>query len=297
MNCVEELESRLLCSADTRAVTLHRVNGGVARSLSAGKVTWVVLGGFGAEADDAGTRAMAAAVDALSAKDQVMIADWAPFARRNVSGRTVEADANAAAASLANQLAKAGVTSGRLNLLGISMGSLVADRTAAALHARGGVNALIALDPATVKTGKTPSGKVRHATYHLAADSKYAVAFNGGDRLAPPAAALTADDSVRVQFGTRMTDVTAHESVFELFTNIQKRAAARRPPAVSKLFSVTRIAGGSLPDWKSDRYETLKGAGGFEAILYTTGKPGGTLAPAKLTYTDSRGKTVNINGG
>jgi hypothetical protein len=177
------------------------------------------------------------------------------------------------------------------------MGSLIADRTAAALHKRGGVNAIVALDPATVKTGKTPSGKVRHAAYHLSTNSKYAMAFNAGDRLAPVTAALTADDAVRIQFGTRMTDVQAHEGTFELFTNILKRAAAKRPGPISKLFSTTRIMAADGPDWKKDRYNVVKGQGGFEAILYTTGKPGGTLAPAKLTYVNARGRTTNVNGG
>jgi pimeloyl-ACP methyl ester carboxylesterase len=293
---VEPLEPRLLCSADPRAVTLHRV-GGTSRS-TPGKTVWVVLGGFGAEADDKGTKSLAAAVDAASSKDRVMIADWTPFARKNASGRATERDVNAAAASLADQIAATGVHARYVNLVGISMGSLVADRTAAALRKRGGVNAIVALDPATVKLGKSPAGKVLHAAYHLAANSKHALAFNAGDRLAPATAALTADDSVRIQFGTRMTDVVAHQSVFELFTNILTRAAARKPGPISRLFSLTKIAAGDLPEWKKDRYDPVKGQGGFEAMLYTTGKPGGTLAPAKVSYVDGdSGRRRDLNGG
>lgn len=234
---------------------------------------------------------MAAAVDAGSTKDQVLIADWKPYAKLNVSGRTTDRNAAAAGKSLSDRLAATGLPASRINLIGISMGSLVVDRAAAALKSRGGVNALVALDPAAVRLGKTASGRVRRSLYHLADNSRYAIAFHAGDRLSPIAAARTADDTIRVQLAGNLPDTRRHEAVFELFTTIARRAASAKAGRVSRIFSVNRIAGSSHPDWKKDRYD-----GVYEAILYTTGRPG-SLAPAKLTYFASSGRVQAVQGG
>jgi pimeloyl-ACP methyl ester carboxylesterase len=293
---IDALEPRLLCTTTApSAVTLHTVAGRDVHWLRNNRTTWVVIPGFGVDHTDEGSRNMAAAVDLASKRDQVLIADWVDYAVRNVNGSTVDANCTRAGRALAGALSAANVPASRVNLVGISLGSLVADRAAAAFADRGGVNALVALDPATVTTGVTSKGRPIRSAYNLAANSRYALAFHNRNRISQLYAARTADDTVRVDLAGGMNDTDRHVSMFELFTNIETRAATEgttRAGKVSRLFSVNQIAAGTRPAWKRDAYD-----GAYEAVLSTTGTLGHNLAPTRLRYFATTGVARAVRGG
>jgi hypothetical protein len=282
----EALEPRQLCSAAPAnpaapSVTLHTVSGKLVSSLPAHRNIWVVIPGFGVDHTDKGSVDMAAAVDRASRRDRVLVADWVSYAVRNVNGSTVDANCTRAGRALAGALSAAGVPASRVNLIGISLGSLVADRAAAAFADRGGINALVALDPAAVTTGTRPNGRPIHSAYDLAANSRYALAFRKANRIGQLYAARTADDTVRVDLPGGLDDVDRHVAVFQTFTNMATRAATDRGRSgkVSRLFSVNAIAAKSHPAWTTDRYD-----GVYEAVLTVTGKFDVDLRPARLRW-------------
>src|SRR5688572_322382 len=94
---LDALEPRLLCTAapttpPAPTVTLHQVSGPVVTSLRPNRQTWVVIPGFGVDHTDDGSRAMAAAVDMATPRDQVLVANWVDYAIRNVNGSTIDAN-------------------------------------------------------------------------------------------------------------------------------------------------------------------------------------------------------------
>jgi pimeloyl-ACP methyl ester carboxylesterase len=298
---LDGLEPRLFCTAapattpPPSVVTLHQISGPVVHWLRP-RTTWVIIPGFGVDHTDIGSRDMAAAVNLASKRDQVLIANWVDYAVRNVNGSTVDANCTRAGRALAGALSAAGVPADKVNLIGISLGSLVADRTAAAFADRGGVNALVALDPATVTTGVNAKGRPVRSVYDLAANSRYALSFHNRNRIGQLYAARTADDTVRVDLTDAggMSDRDRHVSMFELFTNMASRAATAgtRAGKVSRLFSVNQIAAGVHPAWKRDAYD-----GVYEAVLSAKGTLGNDLTPTRLRYFAKTGVARAVRGG
>src|SRR2546423_6789246 len=163
---IESLEARILFTTvpagaiDTSTVGLFNPDGTPAVTIDRRRVTWLVIHGLDGSKDDPGTRAVAAAVDAVTPDDQVLLLDWSTLAKAedNVPpDQGVQANAQAvqnawaSADAIAAKL-KAAKLPGRLvNLLGFSMGGQVEDRLAQDL--RGGVNRIIAVDPAAPVVG------------------------------------------------------------------------------------------------------------------------------------------------
>jgi pimeloyl-ACP methyl ester carboxylesterase len=236
--------------------------------IRAGRVTWVVAHGW--TNDLTTTRRLAAAIDRVSGKDQVLILDW--------SGASAGTDVVNAARRMptvaqwaARTLARRGVTSANINLVGHSLGGYMADQISRLTA--GGVNRIVALDPATPETAGIDPDFADH--------SRFSLAFIGSSFGSKPAA-LTADETVRLNVGD-FNSITSHGAVPDLFASMILANVGDRPGNVSPLFSVTRLAASARPKWKPNAFD-----GGYEAVLVGKAKDG-HYQPVSLTYTPRKG--------
>jgi pimeloyl-ACP methyl ester carboxylesterase len=290
----ESLEMRLLCAIDASSVTLTRADGDTGRSILARRETWIVIHGLGGSADAPDIRALARAVDGASWRDQVLLVDWRHLAFSTPEdGSLAEANAQATANVIARKLRQRGFKAGRINLIGFSMGALVADRIAKNLHDRGGVNRIVALDPAAPVVGTKPNGLSRRAEVDLAGDSQYALAFHGADKSSPFGTVTTADDTILIEnIGTARQ--VKHQAVLDLFTVMTQRNDTASADPISRVFSLTRIKGGAMPTWRKDRLGAEEPGGpGYEAVLRVE-SPTTPHAPERLTYVNARGRVVHF---
>lgn len=288
---IEPLEDRLLCSRslpDASSVTLTRADGGKVLKT---RDTWIIVHGLISSKDAPGIQILTSAVDKASKRDQVLLADWRKLAIVTEKGGVQDRCAQATANVLAQKVAEFGIPSGRVNLIGFSMGGLVVGKLAEALAPRGGVNAIIGIDPSSPRI--KVDGKMVRAPLDLAKYSKYSIAFHGVDIGSPIQRALSADDTIRINnIGTLGTE--RHAGVFDVFTNMTKINNGPNPDPVSKIFSLGRIMRGDMPDWKKDKYDVVEGYGGYEAVIRAQGSPG-SMRPKEIFFTgDADGKTKKI---
>jgi pimeloyl-ACP methyl ester carboxylesterase len=274
-------------------VTLTRADG-AARSIVGRRETWVVIHGTDASKDDPPIRALADAVDAMSSRDQVLVVDWSRLAYHTKDAQLATANAEAAAGEVVKLIRDVGLPAARVNLIGYSMGAFIADRVATGLHDSGGVNRIVALDPAAPRSALNKRGHTVAAPVFLARDSAYAIAFHGVNRHSPFAAPTSADDTVRVD-NVGSTADERHAGVLDVFTTMVARNNAGSADGISHVFSLARIKDGVMPGWRKDRIgaETDGGAG-YEAVL-TAASPAAPVVPALLTYLNRRGTTMHVS--
>jgi pimeloyl-ACP methyl ester carboxylesterase len=288
-NVMERLEERMLFAADASGVTLTRADG-AARSIVGRRDTWVIIHGLGGSKGDARIKRLADAVDGVSSRDQVLVVDWSGLAIATDDPFLAESNAQATAAGVAAKIRAVGLPAARINLVGFSMGAYVAEQIAADLHDSGGVNRIIALDPAAPRTGHNKKGHTVPVAVDFTADSEYSIAFHGVDRHSPFVTATAADDTVRMD-DIGADDDRRHLAVVDLFSTMVERNNAGNADAVSRVFSLAQIKDGAVPGWRKDQFGVDSGAG-YEALLTATPSP---LAPALLTYVNRRGHTVHVS--
>jgi pimeloyl-ACP methyl ester carboxylesterase len=229
--------------------------------------------------DLAATRRLASAIDRTSSKDQVLLVDWT-----NASGNTDVITAALRVPTVAQWAAKTlaarGVSGTNLNIVGHSLGGYMADQVARRIS--GGVNRIIALDPATPDVGG-----IDLSGTDFAERSRFSVAFIGSS-FGSMGAAFTADETVRMNVGA-FDSIVSHAAVSELFTSMTLESLSSSPDRISPVFSVTRLLNGKRPKWKANAFN-----GGFEAVL--NGKRGSAhYEPTSLTYLPrSGGNTVTL---
>src|SRR4051812_43314058 len=290
---MEQLEGREMFSAGGTPVTLTRADG-AARSIVGRRDTWIVIHGLAGTKDDVPMKDLAKAVDGMSSRDQVLVVDWRELAKPVVDQQLQQSMAEQAAAQLVALVRRGGLPASRINLIGYSMGAFVAERAATGLQATGGVNRLVALDPAALWSRLNRHHHAAPAAVNLAANSNYAIAFHGVDVHSPLLAAMSADDTVRVDnIGT--SDAQRHAGVLDIFTTMTVRNNSRKADAVSRVFSITQIGRGDMPGWRRDAVGAVAGDGeGYEAVV-TARTTGGSVAPAMLTYLNRRGHTIRVS--
>jgi pimeloyl-ACP methyl ester carboxylesterase len=288
-NVVERLEDRLMFAADASTVTLTRADGAT-RSVVGRRDTWVIIHGLGASKGDDQIKRLARAVDAMSPRDQVLVVDWSGLAFATDDPFLAESNAQAAAGAVATKIRAIGLPASRINLIGYSMGGYVAAQIAADLHGEGGVNRIVALDPAAPRTGVNKKGHRVPVAVNFTMDSEYAIAFHGVDRWSQFVTATSADDTVRLD-NIGADDDHRHAAVIDLFSTMVERNNAGNADAVSRVFSLARIKDGAVPGWRRDQFGVDSGAG-YEAVLTATPSP---LAPTLLTYVNRRGHTVHVS--
>src|SRR3954462_6574368 len=293
MEAMEQLEGREMFSADGATVTLTRADG-AARSVVGRRDTWISIHGVAGSKNDAPMKALAKAVDGMSARDQVLVGDWHELAKPIVNQQLQQSMAEQAASELVTLIRRIGLPAARTNIVGDSMGAFVADRVAAGLQETGGINRLGGLDPAAPWSRLNRHHHSAPAAVNLAANSTYGIAFHGVDIHSPLLAAMSADDTVRVDnIGT--TDAQRHAGVLDIFTTMTERNNAGDADDVSRVFSITQIRSGDMPGWRRDAVGAdAAGDEGYEAVV-TARSLGAAVAPAMLTYLNRRGHVVHVS--
>src|SRR3954452_15790084 len=170
MDAMEQLEGREMFSAGGATVTLTRADG-AARSVVGRRDTWIVSHGLAGSKNDAPMKALAKAVDGMSARDQVLVVDWHELAKPVVNQQLQQSMAEQAASQLVTLIRRIGLPAARTNIVGYSRGAFVAERAAAGLQALGGVNRLVALDPAAPWLRLNRHHHSAPAAFNLAANS------------------------------------------------------------------------------------------------------------------------------
>jgi pimeloyl-ACP methyl ester carboxylesterase len=250
---------------------------GTSAAIVPDRETWVVIHGW--QSTPKATHRVATAIQAASKRVQVLELDWSQAA----------ADINVAAVALrvadvgafvARKLAGWDIPGGSINLVGHSLGGYMTDEVARRVS--GGVNRVVALDPAT----PTVAG-VDVSSTNYAAHSKYSIAFVGSN-FAQLNAARTADETVTLDVG-KWSSFAAHSNVRELFaTMVEQNNRRGRGDAVSGLFSLKAINSAQARGFRRDGLGT-----GYEAHLVGT-PVDGVWYPETLTYKNSRGRTTVV---
>ena len=224
-------------------------DGSPATALSARRDAWVVIHGFGGSARNANIARLATAIDAGSARDQVLMLDWSGVAAQSLGAAT--ANAGQVAAEAAAELKALGVSSGaRLNLVGYSLGGYVTSKLASLYP--GGVNRIVALDPASPIVGKNRRGTTITDPLNLAAKSQYSIAFHSGASMSHVTAYSSADDVVKVDGlgtddGSDADNLRKHVNIVSFFARAMEVTngvvrASRAERRADGLFSMKSIA-------------------------------------------------------
>ncbi len=242
------------------------------------KETWILIHGWEAPGRPIALSRLAGAVDNNSRTDQVLLLDWSDAASTvNVFDAAMWAPAVAQWA--VNKLKSWGIASSKINLIGHSLGALVGDQLAKGIS--GGVNRMVALDPATDIPGTSFSG------VDFAADSRFSLAFVGSN-YATPSAAATADESFEMNVGPKDSLIT-HSNVVDLYASMIASSNRKRPDAVSKLFDLDKLTPDTPQPWSKNAID-----GSYEGIIEGQVR-NGAWWPKTLTYKNKGGKTVVVN--
>lgn len=252
---------------------LQRADGTAAPIVSNAE-TWVVIHGWLGSPKD--VQPLASAIDAASRHLQVLELDWSAVAD-NSDAVTVVFDVPDVGAWAAGKLASWGIAGTNINLAGHSYGGYMTDQIAKNIS--GGVNRVVALDPATAALGG-----IDFSGTNFAAHSQYSIAFVGSD-YGTLAAAQTADETINLSVGTR-SSFGAHSAVRELFTAMTQQNNTSHHDNISPLFSLKAIGSAAARPFEKN------GMGdGYEAVLVGR-QSGGTWVPKTLSYEDKTSKQV-----
>jgi len=256
--------------------------------IDATRRTWVLIHGRlnGPEAMDA----IAAAIKQRLPSDQVLLLSWESAARETLGWRAfsageqwIEPVGRWAAGMLTNN----GFDGSRVNLVGHSWGAYVADEFAETM---GGVNLLIALDPAanTIGSSFNPNDP---GTINFRAHSRHSLAFHSSSWYGNERTPGSAHEAFSVAFYQPVGDVSQsnrHSWIKDLFVGMLSVQGA-----VSNQFSLQRLLAGTAGPWQSDRYQSDEAYG---AIWPATKRYEGLVAsgpasraPRELRYFNSAG--------
>lgn len=220
----------------------------VGRPLSeiANRPTWVLTHGWNDDSTDDKIQSLAKAIyDKYQGGTQVLILDWGQAAKTNLNnikeaGSWIEPVADALKKKLSDEWK---IEPGNINLVGHSLGSYVAWQTAKDI---GGVNNLIALDPAATTDGGYQEGNVNFSDY-----SKWAWAFYGSvagnfDR------AYTADESFYLKFNSvvQLLETDKHIAVVTAFAKMIENNNEINPDQISKLFNLDQMGSSAGKPWR-----------------------------------------------
>lgn len=192
---------------------------GASKAIDPSKNTWLVIHGMvvnppqGDILDERkDTRELAKAVDNYSQDDQVLVLDWrsAAYSPGATYGSVKAAPNPFIGASwidtvadwTANKLKQLGISPSNINLVGHSLGTYVAARIADKL---GGINDLIALDPATDFGGYNLGNGFNSNQVNFSQNSRWSWGFYGS-WLGQENSAKTATESFQIDFVNPLLD-------------------------------------------------------------------------------------------
>jgi pimeloyl-ACP methyl ester carboxylesterase len=241
----------------TSSASLYRVDGGVSDIKD--RPTWVVIHSMNGSPIGGSIQKLWQNIGNYKQNDQVLVLDWsnaadsgyniyktetrAPDPRRG--GTWIMPIGKWAADKLSKEFR---ISPGNINLVGHSLGSFVAGEIAKNIP--GGVNNLVALDPATTTGGAYPY----EDSIDFSAKSKWSWGFYGS-ALGDPGRAKSAKESFEIKFPNTNPE-SAHGGVVEIFANMVKRGSSGY---VSNYFQLDSM--GSGKPWNRNS--------GFEATIET----------------------------
>ena len=274
-------------------VELKRIGGA---PISSDLPTWIVIHGRTDSARD--MAALANAIDDSTENIQVMTLDWEAGAHEtNLVDFTGEAWIKPVADWTAQALSDFGFTSTMLNLIGHSWGAVLAGELASFIS--GGVNRLVALDPAMDATPLASAASIglggvfgfglafltgatgdmfyntESTTMTFGDHSQSSWAFLSSF-FGSPLSAATADDSFKMDLvGPAWATVAAHSSAVSAFTQMLIENGTSTPGKVSVLFALGNMNNDDV--WKANRFSVKgvdgrvdEGFGSFEGVLQAT---------------------------
>ncbi len=251
---------------------------GTAAGISNDSETWVVIHGWLGSPDD--VHPLAKAIAAANPRLQVLELDWSQVAA-DANAVNVVFDVPDVGAWAAAKLASWGIAGANINLVGHSYGGYMTDQIAR--NVNGGVNRIVALDPATAALGG-----IDFSGTDYKAHSRYSISFIGSD-YGTVSAADTADEMINVDVGKRSSFV-AHANVLFLFTNMTLQNNTKHHDNISPLFSLKQISAKSA--YRPFANDAL--GDGYEAEIVGKGSNLSWL-PGTLTYKNyATGRTVHI---
>lgn len=276
---IQLLSTRLSGTAsyngDARSIWIeHRVAG---QAIRTDVNTWIVVHGRNSSPSSSGIAGLAAAIDAQrpDSTDQVLVLNWAAAAESGWIGGNGENYIVPVASWAASILSSYGFTTSQLNFAGHSWGAYVSAETAERIT--GGVNSIIALDPATNYPGGSynpeASGEV-----NFARNSLYSWAFfeSWGDPYGSESTSATADEAFVVRG-------SSHSGVVNCLANLLTKPSTN---AVARHFQLSRLLTRSAGPWSFNRYDSSgnrSNGSPFEATFWAAS---GGNAFSSLKYFD-----------
>jgi len=275
------------------SVGLERVGDdgkGSPRPIESGRNTWVVIHGYKGQPWTGEFPALAKALDA--ADDQVLTLDWSSIAHDKYGGtfsipgdsaKWIPTVADWASQKLKDLGFDYGISQNKLNLVGFSLGAYVAAEIASRMP--GGVNKIVALDPAT--TGGIGDYGNKARSIKFSDNSQFSWGFYGS-AAGDPARTATADESWSVGFGKIRPDQN-HGHVVNLFASMVDQARTNSNP-VSTYFGINKMGLDIHKPLAVDQYDETGsrvswGLGGpFEGRLEARQDNNQRWVPQKLEY-------------
>lgn len=251
--------------------------------------TWVVIHGRDNSSSTPEMIRLAFAIRVARPGDQVLLLDWSEAASTSWFGDidgenwiiTVGRWASATLRTLA-------IDDTSLNLVGHSWGSYVADELA---EAYGGVNVIVALDPAAKLSTYDSNDR---AVVNFSSHARFSVAFHSSKAAGSEDAAASAHEAFSVAFLPNeegsLADMVRHSMVRDLFS-----ATLLGDGGVSRLFSLDRLLNASpAGPWQSNRYDVddayfppgLIRSEDYEALMFSSSDDS---APDSIRYIDASG--------
>ncbi len=172
-----------------------------------------------------------------------MILDWGKAAKTGVNlteaASWIEPVADAVKKKLSDEWK---IEPGNINLVGHSLGSYVAWQTAKDI---GGINNLIALDPAATTNGGYQESNVNFSDYSKWAWAFYGSAAGNYDR------AYTADESFKFNFlSLEPNELDKHIAVVTAFAKMSDNNNNKNPDPITKLFNLDQMGFYAGKPWR-----------------------------------------------
>jgi len=264
-------------NGDNVTLSLTNSDGSAAR-IDPTRETWVTIHGWLGEPSH--MRDISKAIDAASKYVQVLELDWSDVAS-DANPFNVVFSIDDVGSWAADKLESWGLPGSKINLIGHSYGGYMTDEIARDIS--GGVDRIVALDPATTSFGGTDLSGTNYAAH-----SQFSVAFIGSSQ-GTEAAVQTADETVLMGVGS-FGSFTAHGNVRDLFAKMTARNNSNNPGTISPMFALSKLHLGQRPPFKNNGVSNQ-----YDAYLVGSGN-GFSIVPTTLAYTNvNNGAGVVIN--
>jgi Ca2+-binding RTX toxin-like protein/pimeloyl-ACP methyl ester carboxylesterase len=228
-----------------KSISLERTdsNGyGSPQKIDPTKPTWVVIHGWNGASNLGETMGLANALGLDGS--QVLTLDWHELAKDPVNVGNAASWIQRVGTWAAKKLNDWGFTSSNINLAGHSLGSYVAYEIAK--HTPGGVNRLVALDPAQEIPGGYITSQIKFKD-----NAKYSIAFYGSAAGSDPRG-VTADATFSMGFGDGINPDKNHGRVTNLFANIVR--LSRTDDRVRRFFGLENLNSNSYHPWVDNKF-------------------------------------------